>query len=324
MDPAARRRQLPWRGSMIGMGTSRAALLIIAVLLGGCADQAADPAPQPPAGSAGAGASEPGPSARAAASRQAADPSAGTAPSARAVQPPPANAVFDYQIGGAYPPAADVTMVDRDRSAAPAEGLYNVCYLNAFQTQPSENGWWQEHHDALLLRDRSGGFVEDPDWPGERLLDISTPAHRAELATIVGGWLAGCAAHGYRAVEPDNLDSYSRSRGSLSSGDAVAYAKLLVASAHSDGLAIGQKNTPQLARSGLGFDFAIAEECAVYDECGTYLDAYGGRVYEIEYTDNGTEAYHRACADHGARISIVLRDRGVAPAGGAGYHNENC
>jgi hypothetical protein len=47
-------------------------------------------------------------------------------------------------------------------------------------------------------------------------------------------------------------------------------------------------------------------------------------VYEIEYTDNGTGAYHRACADHGTRISIMLRDRDVLPAGSPGYHYEHC
>ena len=240
---------------------------------------------------------------------------------------PPANAVFDYQIGGAYPPAAAVGLVDRDRSTAPVSGHYNICYINAFQTQPEENPWWQGRYDSLLLRDPGGHYVQDPDWPDERLLDISTPARRAQLAAIVGGWIAGCAAHGFQAIEPDNLDSWTRSGGLLSQADAIAFARLLVQTAHADGLAIGQKNTPQLARTGhadIGFDFALAEECAVYHECDSYLAAFGDQVYEIEYTDNGVDAYHRACADHGARISIILRDRDVVPAGGPGYHNEHC
>lgn len=243
------------------------------------------------------------------------------------VRVPPADAVFDYQIGGVYPPAPGVAVVDRDRAAEPSRGRYTICYVNAFQTQPAENPWWQARHRDLLLTDSRGRYVEDVDWPGERLLDISTPARRTELAAVVDGWIAGCAAHGFQAVEPDNLDSFTRSGGRLSEADAVAFARLLVASAHSHGLAIGQKNTSELAGSGhrdIGFDFAVAEECAVYDECDGYLSGYGDQVYEIEYTDNGTGAYRRACADHGDRISIILRDRDVVPAGDADYHYAHC
>jgi len=240
---------------------------------------------------------------------------------------PPANAVLDYQIGGPYPPADVVGVLVRDRAAAPVSGRFTICYVNAFQTQPKDNPWWQTDHDNLLLKDRGGRYVEDPDWPSERLLDISTPARRAELAAIVGGWFADCAARGFNAVEPDNLDSWTRSRDLLSQADAVAFARLIVQAAHTRGLAVGQKNAPDLSRIGrsdVGFDFALAEECAVYHECHLYQAAYGNQVYEIEYTDNGTEAYRRACADHGADISVILRDRDVVPKGTTGYHNEHC
>ncbi len=85
---------------------------------------------------------------------------------------PPAHAVVDYQIGGAYPPADAARILVRDRSEPPVPGRYNVCYVNGFQTQPDENRWWEAHHPDLLLR-HSGRVVEDPDWPGERLLDTS-------------------------------------------------------------------------------------------------------------------------------------------------------
>jgi hypothetical protein len=45
--------------------------------------------------------------------------SAGAAASP-AVVLPPADGQFDYQLGGAYPPAPGVAIVDRDRSAPPA------------------------------------------------------------------------------------------------------------------------------------------------------------------------------------------------------------
>lgn len=241
---------------------------------------------------------------------------------------PPANSVFDYQIGGVYPPAAGVGIIARDRGEAPSPGRYSICYVNAFQTQPADNAWWQGQHRSLLLTDSDGRYVEDPDWPGELLLDISTPDRRAELAAVVGGWIAECAARGFQAVEPDNLDSFTRSAGRLSQPDAVAFARLLVRSAHSHGLSIGQKNTPQLTRAGhtdIGFDFAVAEECAVYDECDGYLSGYDDQVYEIEYTDNGGfPNYTAACSALGSTISIIYRDRDVVPSGTSGYTYKWC
>jgi hypothetical protein len=174
---------------------------------------------------------------------------------------PPANATFDYQLGGAYAPAADVRIVDRDRTATPAPGVYGVCYVNAFQTQPEELARWRRVHPRLLLK-KHGRPVVDQGW-GERLLDTSTAARRRALLRVVGRWIDGCARSGFRAVEPDNLDSYSRSKGALTLSDNKAFATMLIRRAHADGLAIAQKNTPELGGAGraLGFDFAIAEEC---------------------------------------------------------------
>ncbi|MCL4288166.1 MAG: hypothetical protein KJ006_11045, partial [Thermoleophilia bacterium] len=62
--------------------------------------------------------------------------------SASAYGPPPANAGFDYQIGGDYPLPAGVSVVSRDWfSGSPApDPAYSICYVNAFQTQPDERG----------------------------------------------------------------------------------------------------------------------------------------------------------------------------------------
>jgi hypothetical protein len=240
---------------------------------------------------------------------------------------PPVAGVFDYQIGGAYRPARDVQIVDRDHGAQPAPGRYNICYVNAFQTQPEQHRFWFRHHRRLLLR-VNGRFVEDPGWPGEYVLDTSTASQRHGIARIVGRWMAGCARKGFDAVEPDNLDSWTRGgvHGALTRTDDVAEARLLIARAHADGLAIAQKNTVQLSRQGrrIGFDFAIAEECSRYHECAGYLHAYGRHVIEIEYTDNPIAAYRRACRLRGGRISIILRDRDVTPRGSRRYVYRHC
>jgi hypothetical protein len=92
-------------------------------------------------------------------------------------------------------------------------------------------------------------------------------------------------------------------------------------------LAIAQKNDAEAsrrARDVAGFDFAIAEECQVYNECGYYTRTYGHHVIEIEYTDNGRSAFRSACRLRGSRISIILRDRDVVPRGSRGYTYRAC
>ncbi|MEZ0166140.1 endo alpha-1,4 polygalactosaminidase [Kineococcus sp. LSe6-4] len=246
--------------------------------------------------------------------------------SSAGVSPPPPGVVADYQLGGAYPPAADVRVVVRDREDEPAAGLYSVCYVNAFQTQPQETGTWLREHPDLLLR-VDGNPVQDPGWPGEFLLDTSTAGKRAALADVVGAWIDGCADAGFAAVEADNLDSATRSDGALTMADAYAYSALLSARAHARGLAYAQKNAPQTTAEqarAAGFDFAVAESCELYGECGDYTAVHGRRVLEVEYADDGPEPFEAACAARGGEVSVVYRDRDLLPRGVPGYEFDHC
>ncbi|MGW2778364.1 endo alpha-1,4 polygalactosaminidase [Streptomyces olivaceoviridis] len=236
------------------------------------------------------------------------------APRRATLRLPPRHAGFDYQIGGAYPPPAGVRIVSRDRSDSPAPGLYTICYVNAFQAQPDERSSWPAD---LLLRDARGRVVVDEDW-NEPLLDIGTPAKRERVARRVNRWIDGCADKGFDAVEPDNYDSYTRSHRLLTASDATAFMRLLSRHAHARRLAVGQKNTAELAgrREEAGLDFAVTEECGQYDECEVYAKAFDDRVVDIEYTDAGLRA---ARARWGGRLSIVRRDRDVSTPGSAGY-----
>ncbi|MFJ8061397.1 endo alpha-1,4 polygalactosaminidase [Streptomyces sp. NPDC096142] len=236
------------------------------------------------------------------------------------VSAPPVHAGVDYQLGGAYAPPKGVSVVSRDHTASPAPGLYNICYVNAFQAQPDAEGDWDAD---LLLRDRSGKVVMDKDW-GEAMLDIGTPAKRARIAEKVDDWIDSCADKGFDAVEPDNYDSYTRApHGLLTAADAEAFQTLLARHAHARHLAIAQKNTLELAKDHkrVGLDFAVVEECGQYDECGSYVDAFGDHVIVVEYTEKGME---KACAGWGDRISIVRRDLDVTPAAHDGYVRETC
>lgn len=239
---------------------------------------------------------------------------------------PPVGARFDYQLGGPYPPEPDVRIVTRDWHVKPAAGVYDICYVDAFQTQPEAESWWRRTHPDLLLR-IDGAPVEDPNWPGQYLLDTSTAGSRQRLAAIEEPWIASCARKGFDAVELDNLDSWYRSSEHLTTDDNLALAKRLVRFAHDRGLAVAQKNGAVLDGRGrrvAGFDFAVAESCEVYAECDRYTRAYGRRVIEIEYTDSGDDPFRRACAARGDSISVIQRDRLVVPRGHPDYRYAAC
>jgi hypothetical protein len=255
---------------------------------------------------------------------------------ARTFSKPPANGRLDYQLGGAYPPVADVAIVIRDRLEKPAAGKYNICYVNAFQSQPGDAGWWRKNHPDLLVK-KDGQYVVDPNWPDEHILDTSTSAKRAALMDVVGPWIDKCASDGFKAIEPDNLDSWMRSKGGLTRAANVAFAELLVQRAHKADLAIAQKNAAELAGIGasqIGFDFAIVEECQVWSECHVYTKTYGNQVYEIEYDDNDKDSngnaadpvsfFNAACRARGSTISVIYRDRDVVPADASGYVYKAC
>jgi hypothetical protein len=238
---------------------------------------------------------------------------------------PPAGGRYDSQLGGAYDPPPGTLIVSRDRAEPPAPGLYNICYVNAFQTQPQETGWWLTNHPDLLLR-QDGGLAEDSNWPGEILLDTSTGAKRVALAAIVTGWIDQCARDGYQAIEADNLDTYSRSASALSVEDNLAYATLLIDHAHALGLAFAQKNGGELGGRGkaAGFDFAIVESCQVYDECDGYVEIFGPLVLEIEYADTDAAHFEAACATRGHQISVIRRDRNLTIPAEPSYFYQTC
>lgn len=93
-------------------------------------------------------------------------------PSAQA-GPLPDNGLVDYQLGGGYPPSSKVTIVVRDSTDKPVPGLFNICYVNGFQTQPGRV--WPAD---LLVPGPDGKPLVDLGWPDEFLLDVSTETSR--------------------------------------------------------------------------------------------------------------------------------------------------
>ncbi|WP_405473647.1 endo alpha-1,4 polygalactosaminidase [Streptomyces canus] len=304
--PVATSHQRESRGDRGGRGSRRRVLvglvaalavtgLSIAALRAGSDTEGASPSPAEPSSTS----------------------SGSTGPAA--VTLPPKHVPWDYQIGGAYPPATGVRVVSRSYEDAPAPGLYNICNINAYQAESDAESDWDAD---LLLRDADGKVVHDTDWD-EAVLDIRTAAKRERIAARLDTWIDACAAKGYQAVEPDNYDSFTRFPSYLKAAQAEALMKRLAAHAHAEGLAIAQKNTAELVsdRASLGLDFAIVEECAEYDECGEFADAFDDNVLMVEYTKKGLTT---ACATWSSTLSVVRRDEEVEPEGADGFLRETC
>jgi endo-alpha-1,4-polygalactosaminidase (GH114 family) len=242
--------------------------------------------------------------------------------------PPPANARADYQLGGDYTPASGVTVVVRDwfeGTPLANPNSYSICYVNAFQTQPDSGSGRRDETSqwpaSIVLRN-----FQDPNWPGEYLIDIRSAAKRTIALNHLKPMIDTCASKGFKAVEFDNLDSYTRFSGlPFRFAQTVSFAKLITTYAHSKGLAVAQKNTAELtkyqARTVIKFDFVISENCGQYDECGDYAAVYGDRMIDIEYTQEGFE---QACATVGATVSVIRRDIDLTTPSSSEYDYAAC
>ena len=111
---------------------------------------------------------------------------------------------------------------------------------------------------------------------------------------------------------------------------AQALARAYVDRAHRTGLAIGQKNAAEIAATAhddWGFDFAITEECGVFEECGSYAAAYGTHVLQIEYPDALADvgmSFDDVCADPDRAPLTILRDPDLVARGEPGYLYDRC
>lgn len=148
------------------------------------------------------------------------------------------------------------------------------------------------------------------DWPDERYLDI----RRIDLiGPLMKKRMDLCLTKGFDGIEPDNIDaSLNKSGFPLTLSDQLRYNRFLASAAHERGLSIGLKNAPEMAAAlAEDFDWAITEECALYDECAAFSPFIkrGKAVVEIEYTDTDVK-WAKVCKNAKALgFTAILKHR---------------
>jgi hypothetical protein len=187
-----------------------------------------------------------------------------------------------YDIDGFESTAADV-------AALRARGRKAICYLDV--------GSWESYRPD---RDRFPRAVigrRYEGFPDERWLDVGRfQLFRKPLEARI----AMCARKGFDAVEPDNVAGFENKTGfDITPAQQLRFNRWIAVQVHRRGMAVALKNDPRQVPQLLGsFDFAIAEECFQYDECGSFepFVKAGKAVFEAEYELPTSKFCNRAVA----------------------------
>ena len=235
---------------------------------------------------------------------------------------PPPNAGFDYQLGGAYPPPPGVTVVSRDRTASPEPGLFNICYVNGFQVQPGEEGWWRANHPDLHAarrqrqgRDRPRLGRDDARPDDGREARPSSPASSA----------TGSPGARPMASTPSRSTTSTPSPGPTAASARTTPSPRCACSPMPPTPTASRSRRRTRPRSPAGArrwapTSRSPRNATAGTECDAYTGAYGDHVLVIEYRRRDFAA---GCAAYPG-LSIILRDLDLVPPADKGYVYRTC
>jgi hypothetical protein len=213
-----------------------------------------------------------------------------------------------------------------------AAGKYSICYVEAGaqQDEPDAAHFAAADYGSDAMRYQMQGYTgeywfDTRGFAAYKYGDSNSVLTGAamNIATGMAQRIAGCKAEGQDAIEPDDLDGYTNPGNTgvagggwgLTQQDAQGYEQWLAYTAHSNGLAVFQKNdganTPVDEQY---FDGMIIEECNHYDDPCTgasgddvnlYVSAHKP-VLNAEYTEDGESAAKFCSADENAGITGAL------------------
>lgn len=142
-------------------------------------------------------------------------------------------------------------------AALQAGGRCVICYFSA----GSIEDW---HPDVGVIEESTVGLPLD-DWSGENWLDIRA----GSMLVLVESRMAMAERAGCDGVELDNVDGFSNETGfPLNESDQIEFNTVVASLAHDRGLAVGLKNSFDIAVDLVQhFEFAMTEQCYEYEEC---------------------------------------------------------
>ncbi len=223
---------------------------------------------------------------------------------------PNPGASWDWQLSAPLDLSVKADILDIDPDSAPLSriarlkrrGVYLVCYV-------SIGTWenWRKDKNAFPSVVLGKAYGE---WPDERFLDI----RRLDiLLPVMRARFARCKNLGFAAVEADNMDAYDNDSGfPLTARDTLRYVRALARMAHEMGLAMAQKNVPDLSGQLVHvLDFAITESCIQDGWCAKMAPwrKAGRPILDAEYVERPLNL-KRACRD-AARfgLSLIVKTR---------------
>ena len=204
----------------------------------------------------------------------------------------------------------DVDLFDtskEDISKLHQKGKKVICYFSAGSYED-----WRED-SVFFPKNALGNKLEG--WESERWLDIRNSA----LKYIMTKRMDYAKNKGCDGVDPDNVDGYENKTGFiLTYYDQLNYNKFLAIQAHKRGLSIGLKNNlDQINVLKDYYDFAINEQCNIYNECKKLKPfiSQNKPVLNIEYRLNYKK--DEICRDmSGSKIMTIFMQEDILDGNG--------
>jgi len=202
---------------------------------------------------------------------------------------PDVTTTWQWQLSGTVNTSygVDAYIVDLfDVPAATITTLHNAG--RAVLCQFSAGSWEDWRPDAgNFLPEDLGNEVDG--WPGEVWLNIMSASVLANMEAR----LDLAVSKGCEGVVLGKLDGYAHTTGfPLAYGDQVAYNATLAGMAHAKGLAAGMVSGDAMVADLVDeFDYAVSEDCHLYDECGAYAPytAADKPIFNGEFDDTYAE-----------------------------------
>jgi hypothetical protein len=228
---------------------------------------------------------------------------------------PPAKPTWYWQLSGSVSTTKAVEIYDIDGFENTAKkvtslhtaGKHVVCYIDVGGAEEYREDYGQflkleeEGHDVL------GNYVEG--WPEESWINVRELKY---IEPIIRARFEMCAAKGFDAVEPDEMEAWLNETGfSITKPEQFAYNKWIAETVHSLGMAVLQKEDgEQTVEQVPYFDGALVEECNQYGFCNEFLPYIeaGKPVLNAEYAWKTSQfcAHDKELGFMGARFNLAL------------------